>query len=65
MTKLKYKVNYNRAMFNYKTKTFESEEGTYSSIGEANTNRWKCEKCRCMFETLKKLHVHKIEYHSY
>ena len=65
MTKLKYKVNYNPAMFNYRTKTYESEEGNYSSIGEANTNRWKCEKCRCMFETLKKLHLHKIEYHSY
>jgi hypothetical protein len=65
VTKLKYHVNYNLAIFNYKTKRYEGKEANYSSLGEANTNRWKCEKCQCMFKAFAKLVVHKTECHSY
>jgi len=63
--KLKYKVNYNHAIFNYRTKKYESKEATYHSLGEAKANQWKCEKCQWLFGTFKKLTVHKIETHSY
>ena len=31
VTKLKYQVNYNLAIFNYKTKRYESKDASYSS----------------------------------
>jgi hypothetical protein len=66
VVKLKYRVYYHSAIFNYKTKKFESEDGnTYSSRKEANANQWKCEKCWFMVGSLKKLAVHKVEQHSY
>jgi hypothetical protein len=46
--KLKYRINYNRAIFNYKSKRYENKGATYSTLGNANANRWKCEKCHCL-----------------
>jgi hypothetical protein len=65
MSKLKYEVNYDLALYNYKTKTYESKVASYSTLREARANQWKCEKCRFRVETFKKLALHKIEYHSY
>jgi len=63
--KLKYKVNYNDAIFNYKTQKYESKEATYCSLREAKAHQLKCQKCQSLFGTLKKLAIHKKEYHSY
>jgi hypothetical protein len=66
VARLKYKVYYHDAIFNYKTKKYESNDGTaYSSRSEAKANQWKCEKCQFMVGSFKKLVVHKVEQHSY
>jgi len=65
LDKLKYKVNYNHSLYNFKTKQYESKEATYISYKEARANQWKCEKCQIMFATLKDLKIHKIQEHSY
>jgi hypothetical protein len=61
--KLKYKVNYNPAIYNFTT--YESKEATYLTYEQARANQWKCEKCKGLFASLRELKLHKIEYHSY
>ena len=63
--KLKYVVNYNHAIFNSKTKKYETNECTYSNLKEAKANRWKCEKCQYAVGTHEKLVLHKNQHHSY
>ena len=63
--KLKYKVNYNPAIYNFTTKKYESKEATYLTYEQARANQWRCEKCKKLFASLKELKLHKIEYHSY
>ncbi len=63
--KLRYIVNYNHAIFNSKTKMYETSERTYNSLREAKANKWKCEKCQYQVGTYNKLILHKTEYHSY
>ena len=63
--KLKYAVYYNHAIFNSKTKKYETNGCTYNSLSEAKTNRWKCEKCQYQIGTYNKLVLHKNQYHSY
>jgi hypothetical protein len=53
--KLKYKVNYDPPTYNYKTKQYEHKEGVYLSYEQARANRWKCEKCGCLFGNLPSL----------
>ena len=65
LDKLKYKVNYNQTLYNFKTKQYESKETTYINYKEARANQWRCEKCNETFATLKELKHHKIEAHSY
>jgi len=65
ISKLKYKVNYNQSVYNFKTKRYESRDTTYTSYEQARANQWKCEKCAKLFGTLKELKLHKIELHSY
>jgi hypothetical protein len=64
-TKLKYRVNYNYAIYNFKTKEYESKEAIYHSYDQVRANRWKCEKCQSLFASFRELKIHKTEYHSY
>jgi hypothetical protein len=64
-TKLKYKINYNAATYNFKTKQFEGKEVSYLTFEQARANQWKCEKCQKLHPNLKELKLHKLEYHSY
>ncbi len=60
-TKLKYRVNYNYAIYNVKTKEYESKEAIYHSYDQVRANRWKCEKCQILFEIFKELKIHNTE----
>ena len=64
-TKLKYKINYNRAFYNFRTKKYKSGEDNYLTYEQARSNQWKCEKCHKLLANLKELKLHKLEYHSY
>jgi formylmethanofuran dehydrogenase subunit E len=64
-TKLKYKINYNLATYNFKTKQYENKEMSYHTFEQARANQWRCDKCQKLFPTIKELKLHKLEYHSY
>jgi hypothetical protein len=64
-SKLKYKVSYNSFIYNFKTRKYESKDGTYHTYEEARASQWKCEKCNKLVANLKELKLHKLEYHSY
>jgi hypothetical protein len=64
-TKLKYKINYNLATYNFKTKQYENKEMSYLTFEQARANQWRCDKCQKLFPTIKELKLHKLEYHSY
>jgi hypothetical protein len=64
-SKLKYKINYNRVSYDFKTKKYGSGEDSYLTYEQARANRWKCEKCQNPLANLKELKLHKLEYHSY
>ena len=49
--KLKYKVNYNHSLYNFKTGRYESKEAIYISYKQARANQWKCEKCQGLLPT--------------
>ncbi|HZE78913.1 MAG TPA: hypothetical protein VE089_10240 [Nitrososphaeraceae archaeon] len=63
--KLKYKINYNLATYNFKTKQYENKEMSYPTFEHARANQWRCDKCQKLFPTIKELKLHKLEYHSY
>ena len=63
--KLKYKINYNLATYNFKTKQYENKEMSYLTFEQARANQWRCDKCHKLFPTIKELKLHKLEYHSY
>jgi len=63
--RLKYKIANSRISYNNKTGMYQSGSGTYTRYDQAKENKWKCEKCYNHFATLKKLKLHKIDYHSY
>ena len=65
--KIKYKLNFNPATYNYKTKQYECKKaGTiYTTFKEARSKQWLCDKCGILFATLKELRIHKVEKHSY
>ena len=64
-TKLKYKINYNLATYNFKTKQYENKEMSYLTFEQARANQWRCDKCQKLFPTIKEFKLHKLEYHSY
>jgi hypothetical protein len=63
--KLKYRINFNGVMYNFKTKQYDSKESTYLTFEQARANQWRCDKCEKLLPNLKELKLHKIEYHSY
>ena len=50
--KLKYKVNYNPAIYNFTTKKYERKEATYLTYEQARANQWNVKNVKDCLQAL-------------
>jgi hypothetical protein len=62
---IKYKLNYNPAKYDHKSKNVRKKGIIYDSFTEAKELQWECDKCKCAFSKYPYLKEHKTEKHSY
>jgi transcription initiation factor IIE alpha subunit len=62
---IKYKLNYNPAKYDYKSKRYVKKDIMYESFNKAKELQWECDKCKSAFSKYPNLKVHKTEKHSY
>lgn len=62
---IKYKLNYNPAKYDHKSKMYVKKDIIYDNFTEAKELQWECDKCKCAFSKYPYLKEHKTEKHSY
>jgi hypothetical protein len=62
---IKYKMNYNPAKYDYKSKMYVKKDIMYDTFTKAKELQWECDKCKCTFSKYPDLKEHKTEKHSY
>lgn len=62
---IKYKLNYNPAKYDYKSKMYVKKDIMYDTFTKAKELQWECDKCKCTFSKYPDLKGHKTENHSY
>ena len=59
------KKNKRLIIYDYERKQYSMDGNLYCSFEEARSKQCKCDKCDDTFRSLKQLHMHKRDKHSY
>ncbi len=59
------RLSQNQIVYDHRTNMYSVGGTLYSTFAEAKLKQWLCDKCGMTFGTMKELHRHKTDSHSY